>query len=412
VKYPLFNHRIDVLLGLVLISYLFHFCDLWIVRTPFPQFFILQRTRMTRLFEIALLVWLVSSSSQVVTSLTVSDAARVARGRLFETLASPSGKLTLSPEIIIPEPTDPTSILLQSSAITSLSGMLRVQAKANSVWISGSVTALQTFCSEQQQARGNFPGPVPVVYCTSIAVEELESVAIAGASGILIRVADGNEISSLEEITSDATWVESCKSAWQYGLQPIPEVTIGDATAASWKEDDITTLVAKLSEALSGEEPVSVLLTVKAVVDTTTEAKEGEEPQPEVSLPRVPKALGRRVPILGSIRTSSATIVEETARFKEAGFTGAVFRSECVPGYWLNPDLNAVAKYWSSVIGSLKSTRSKSFDFRSKNQLQKNVPYEWMKYQKDVIESGALGSAEENMPPQNIDSSKGDYVGF
>ena len=69
-------------------------------------------------------------------------------------------RLSLEP-IVVPEPKDATSILLQANALSNLSEKIRVQAKSNSAWISGSVSALQTFCSEQEQARGNFPGPVP-----------------------------------------------------------------------------------------------------------------------------------------------------------------------------------------------------------------------------------------------------------
>jgi len=55
---------------------------------------------------------------------STSDAAAafsLARNRLREALQSPSGKLTLSPEIVVPQPTDPTAILLQGSQIDRLS---------------------------------------------------------------------------------------------------------------------------------------------------------------------------------------------------------------------------------------------------------------------------------------------------
>lgn len=50
-----------------------------------------------------------------------SELAELARGRLREALRSPAGKLTLSPEIIIPEPNDPTALLLQASEVTKTS---------------------------------------------------------------------------------------------------------------------------------------------------------------------------------------------------------------------------------------------------------------------------------------------------
>ena len=370
--------------------------------------------RMTRYMPLSAFL-LFFLSSRRVTSLSVPEASRLARGRLHEGLASPSGKLTLSPEIVVPEPKDATSILLQANALSNLSEKIRVQAKSNSAWISGSVSALQTFCSEQEQARGNFPGPVPVIYCDAKDADAIESVAKSGAAGVLVRVDNGNEVSSLEDIPvgADASWVQMSTLALESGLQPIPEVTIGDSTAATWGEDDITSLVGRLTNALSGEEPVSVLLTINPPIAADDDTEEEFEHQ-ETSLPQVPKQLGKRVPILGSVRVPAGNnrIGSETARFKDAGFTGCVLRSDCVPGFRMNPDLEFVGKFWSSCIGDLKSTKSKTFEFRTRNELDKLAPLEWMKYQKDVIDSGALGSAEDNMPPPDLDESSGDYMGF
>jgi hypothetical protein len=333
--------------------------------------------------------------------MVVSEKAQMTRGRLFEALSSPSGKLTLSPEIIIPEPSEITAILLQSSAITSMSEKIRVQAKANSAWISGSVTSLKTFCNEQEQARGTFPGPVPTIYCDKAG--DLSAVAAAGAEGVLVSVCDGNEVDSLDRLAEDSAWVEACKAALECGLQPIPEVTIGDSTAASWKEVDIEALVAKISE-LSGAEPVSLLITINPV----------DEEQEEVSLPAVPKALSKRVPIMGSVRVAAGEnrIGIETARFKAAGFTGAVLRSDCMPGLKMNLDLEYVGKFWSACIGDLKSLKSKSFNFQTKNFMNKSAPFEWAKYQKDVIESGSLGEMSDNIGDPGVNTDNGDYQGF
>jgi hypothetical protein len=332
-------------------------------------------------------------------ALVVSEGAQIARGRLFEALGSPSGKLTLSPELVIPDPRDPTAILLQSTAISSVSGQIRSQAKPNSAWISGTVSALKTFCYEQEQARGNFPGPIPVIYCDDEG-DDILSIADAGAAGILVRVSGGKEVSSLDDLASDASWAETCKSALECGLQPIPEVTIGDATAESWKEDDIIALVGKITEMLSGQEPLAVLLTINPDDDE------------KVSLPQVPKALGKRVPIIGSIRVKPAENIfsEETARFKKAGFTGALLRAQCVPGYEMNPKLEFLGNFWCACIGELKSVKSKNFAFRSTNDMAGNtVATQWSNYQQDVMDSGALGLMKDSFDP---DLETGEYKGF
>lgn len=333
-------------------------------------------------------------------AMVLSEKAQIARSRLVESLSSPSGKLTLNPEIVIPEPSDPTAILLQATGITSMSEKLRIQAKANTAWISGSITSLTTFCNEQEQSRGDFPGPIPVVYCDS--PENVQEVADAGADGLLVPVFDGKEIKSLKELSQDDNWVKTCESALDCGMQPIPEVTVNSATAAAWDETDMEKLVESIGE-LAGSEPATLLLSVNPVDDE----------QEEVCLPLVPKSLGKRVPILGSVRAAAGEnrMGEEISRFKAAGFTGAVLRSECVPGFRMNLDLEYVARFWGACIADLKSTKSKTFNFRSRNLMEKSVPLEWAKYQKDVMDSGALGEMEDNMPT-GINPDAGDYVGF
>jgi hypothetical protein len=68
-------------------------------------------------------------------SLSSALSTEMARAKLQQALSSPSKKLTISPEIIIPEPTDPTALLLQSTQITKMSQSLRMKAKANAVYI-------------------------------------------------------------------------------------------------------------------------------------------------------------------------------------------------------------------------------------------------------------------------------------
>lgn len=339
-------------------------------------------------------------------ALTLSERAQTSRSRLFEALRSPSGKLTLSPEIVIPEPSDPTAILLLSTDVQTMSENIRVQAKANTAWISGSVTSLKTFCAEQEMSRGNFPGPVPVVYCDF--VEDLESVADAGADGLLLSTCGGEEISSLEDLAKDADWVDKFKAALDCGLQPIPEVTISDATAESWKEEEMEALVSKLTE-ISGEEPVSILVTINPSSDDDEDEKEEEKP---VALPSIAKALGKKTPILGSVRVPAGgnRMGEETARLKAAGFTGALLRSDCLPGFRMSMNLEFVGNFWSACIGDLKSLKSKSFNFQSRNWMDKSASLEWAKYQKNVLDSGALGDPEA--PPMGLNSEAGDYVGF
>jgi hypothetical protein len=53
--------------------------------------------------------------------MSVVGDASVTKARLAQAMSSPSGKMTISPEIAVPEPSDPTKILLQQSELPKLS---------------------------------------------------------------------------------------------------------------------------------------------------------------------------------------------------------------------------------------------------------------------------------------------------
>lgn len=368
-----------------------------------------------------------------------SEISQQRRHKLAAAFASPSGsKLTLSPELVIPEPRDATSILLLSNAVQTLSERIRL-CKTNAAFVQGSVTALQTFTNEQATALGNFPGPVPVVYCCSPPpypygsswrtaggggddAKDAESVdfaeiASAGADGVMIPVVgEGGELRSMAELLvvpsrSESvpyiSWVELCHAALAAGLQPIPEITIGQEMAASWNDAHVESLVAAVIDAM-GMEPVSIVLTINPV---DNDDDEQDEPVTVVTIPTIPKAAAKRVPILGSVRVMAGDnrLSEETLRFKEAGFSGTVLRSDCVPGFRLQPNLEVVGKFWQACITDLKSTRSKSFSFRSKNKMNVSAATKWGNYQQSVIESGALGDPSESA---SLNEAAGDYQGF
>lgn len=330
----------------------------------------------------------------LVSGLASSD---VSRARLEAAFASPSGKLTFAPEVVIPEPNDPTAILLMASNIQTLSEQIRT-CKTNAAFVQSSLTALQTFAAEQEQARGSFPGPVSLIYCGDA---EVEAIAEAGADGVLVKVCEGNLLESVDEIASEGPWRDRCKSIIDSGLQPVPEVTLGHEAASKWTEDDTEALVARLSEVV-GVEPVCMVVTVDPVDE------DQEEP---VALPPVSKELRKKLAILGSVRVMAGEnrVSMESMRFKDAGYNGAFLRSDCVPGFRMQLDLRVVGQFWSSCIGDLKSTRSKSFSFRSKNNMEMDIGQKWMNYKKRILDDGALGDMQDT---SSINSDAGDYQGF
>jgi hypothetical protein len=285
---------------------------------------------------------------------------------------------------------------------------------------------LKTFCNEQELARGNFPAPVPVIFCKKQDTEEdddddvedeLSELAELGVSGIIVSTKSITENGN-NNIKDDGRFHKMCRKAIECGLQPIPEIIIDDAVALAWSTDEkqmeqIVDTIA--NEIFGGQDPVSIVISIiKSADDTDNEEDdEAEKENKPVPLPVISKGLKKRVPIMGSIRMMAGEnrLGEETARYKAAGYTGAVLRRECVPNYQLSPSLEFVSDFWAACIGDLKSTRSKTFNFRSKNNMEKPLSLEWAKYQKSVIESGALGEAEDNMPP-GLNPDAGDYKGF
>ena len=347
-----------------------------------------------------------------VSALSSPATAEASRVRLSQAFSSPSGKLTFSPELIINEPNDPTAILLQANAIQTLSERIRL-GKANTAFVHGSLTALKTFTTEQEGARGNFPGPVPVIYyCGVPDSDNLQDIADAGADAVVVQVCEGRELSSPNEIgDTDDNWPKLCQAALEHGLQPIPELVIGEEAAGSFSGEAMESLVSNLMSSTSQEKPVAVLVTVN-IAGGSDEGSTDKTEQLLTELPFIPKTLGKTTAILGSVCVPAGEnrLHLESQRFKDAGYTGTLLRSDCVPGFRMNPDLNIVGNFWAYCIEDLKSTKSRSFSFRSKNNLDESAGTKWAKYQKGVLDSGALGDPNESYSV--VDEKAGEYKGF
>lgn len=352
-------------------------------------------------------------------SITESSRAQTARSRLSEAFRSPSKKLTLHPEIVLPEPSDPTALLLRASEVTKLSQVLRTRAKANAVFVEGTVDALIPMGKEQENARGNFPGPVPIVYSLtdsanlSSSLEQLKT--IDGVEGVLLSFFGGKEIASIDaylEEAKNSAITDMCSAIWDAGLQPIPELVL--SPGSEWSEEDVERLVDAVKDTCGGLDPVSIVFTNGAVEESSEESnKEDQEVVKSTPTLSIPDSISKRLAFVGSIRTTAGggRMNEATSQLSTDKFNGAFLRADCVPGYRLNPDLNVVGGFWSAAIGDLKSLKSKNFSFRSKVKLEKDIPMAWYNYQKDVMESGALGGSGAGADP-TLNSDAGDYKGF
>jgi hypothetical protein len=287
----------------------------------------------------------------------------------------PSGrKLSYSPEVELLEPTDPTAILLQTSRIQALSAAIRA-SKANCAVIeTDSADNLRVFCTEQESARGSLPGPVPVVYSGNVNLQEAKE---AGADGVVV---------SIDDINNAESWIQACQEARQVGLEPIPEVC---ASAGQFTTiEQAQACIEAINKAI--DSPVAILWSC-----------EGELPTMPLTKPR-PLLLCSIRAMVGENRISQAATA-----VKEAGFDGGVLRKDCLTA---GLDLQIVGSVYKSIIGDLKSVKSKAFSFRSKNNLNEDAAAKWVKYQKSVLSSGALGDPNEAVSV--MDDSTGEYQGF
>lgn len=345
-------------------------------------------------------------------SATVTERASLSASRLKEALYSPSGKLTLSPELVIPEPSDPTALLLQASYVKKLSTDLREKAKANAAFVSGSLESVRSVAAEQEDARGGFPGPLPVVLCSppSAAPPDAELLAKAAEAGACaVSYGDGVAVSDPAELGGDRlNWMADALAA---GVCPVPEVTLDPARA--WTEADVGTIVALLRDACGGDTDAPACVVLNVDVGGDDDDADADDAAWE-NVPKISKAFVRQTPVLGSVRTSDREgLRADNDRFKAKGFAGALLRADCVPGFRLNPDLEFVAGFWTAVVADLKSTRSKAFNgFRTKTSLDRDVPAEWLKYQQDVMSSGALGESSTQSNLDDLDLERGDHYGF
>jgi len=325
--------------------------------------------------------------------ITESPRAQMARSRLAEAFRSPSRKLTLHPELVLPEPSDPTALLLRSTEISRLSTTMRTKAKANALFVMGTVDALMPMGKEQENGRGNFPGPLPIVYMLPNDDEKTTPLSgggimerlrdVEGLEGILVPFFGGKEIDSvasyLEESKNHPSLGEKCGIIRDAGFQPIPEVTL--SPGATWTDEDVVALVDAVGDTCGGGmDPVSIVFTNAggsdegAAADGNDRYDDDDGPStPEITIPH---SVSKRLAFIGSIRTTAGDgrMNAATAKLSSRNFQGAFLRADCVPGYRLNPDLKVVGGFWSAAIGDMKSLKSKNFNFRSKVKLEKDVP--------------------------------------
>ena len=119
-------------------------------------------------------------------------------------LPPPSGALPLA----LKKPSKTLTVCLEydgssdasSSDLATLSMQLR-KVKAGAIFTSD-VAALKEFATEQESARGDFPGPCPVVYCGD--VEGIADAVSAGASAVVLSPESADKAADVQG--ADIIW--------------------------------------------------------------------------------------------------------------------------------------------------------------------------------------------------------------
>jgi hypothetical protein len=145
---------------------------------------------------------------------------------------------------------------LSPNGLSTLSMQLR-KHKASAIW-TANVQAIQEFAKEQQSARGNFPGPIPIIY-TGI---EVEAAIAAGATAVTLSVGE----LSVETGTADVVYTVS-------SLQDVESVLAAtDNTAQAFlfqgvSAEDLPPIISTLAPGTLCIASVDAMLPVGAEVE-------------------------------------------------------------------------------------------------------------------------------------------------
>ena len=201
----------------------------------FSNAFSIQTTEMPR-----------SSTILRMSSVAVSPIGSSKATQLKTALKKPSKVLTVGVEYVHNDEAEENEIL---------SMQLR-KSKVSSIWCSN-IDDVSNFAKEQETAKGNFPGPCPVIYDAKIeSNDDIQSAVTAGATAITVDANTIETITSIwnEEVPLEIIW----KIANAQDVEKVSEVTGGDMADAAFliqgdmASDDI--------EAISSALPKSSLL--------------------------------------------------------------------------------------------------------------------------------------------------------
>jgi len=309
------------------------------------------------------------------------------------------GKITLGLTYEPPTPSDATQVILLTVDIPKCSKELREKGKCKYIVVPGETVKrdegwevdFKSFLEEQNANAepGSLPGPtrvfLDVTRDPTLWNDKIPSLKKSGLAGVLV---DKHE---------DIAKAESLNLPALYKINDYDHTKGLDVTAY------ISTLSEKLSSNLAG-----------CVLPGHPEGFYDQDENKPPTLLQKPPPPYDDLPIiieLGGVKAGDGELQYATRKLAGMGYSSILMLPSILP-VGLPPTLPDITNFWVAALSTLGSLRSNKFGgFRSKVALEKDVPMEWLNYQKDVMSSGALGATGEK-PSADINTDAGDYQGF
>lgn len=335
---------------------------------------------------------LILSIPQPVASLKVPSIAKAMRGKKL-TVAVELSHADLPPEsdrglgvsVHHENLYDASEEELRAMPMRALSQVLR-EAGVSCIAVRGRGSLIEHICNEQAEARGMFPGPVPVMYIPApgeTVQEGIADLAKAGVSGVMISQTIGAEGVPLDQAV--AALAAEAAAVHSADLQAIVEIIV-DAAAG---EDD--SLVPKvLGDIQSKVRADGVVVSASAG-------------------PLMPPPTSMEVEmVVGGVRAPWNTIRSACDEMHAMGYSGALLRSECMP--LAARRIEDWGDFWKNIVMNVRSAKSKTLTIMVGQQQEKDAMQAYVEKVKSSGQFDNLGKGESL--GGDFDSSRGDFVGF
>mmetsp|Transcript_18124 Transcript_18124/g.36936 ORF Transcript_18124/g.36936 Transcript_18124/m.36936 type:complete len:371 (-) Transcript_18124:90-1202(-) len=370
---------------------------------------------MSALRLLAGLLLLSSAAPYALFSSTFADLTASARSALTPSGRRGKGKLSVGLELNPPTPTSATEVILLSGSMAESSRALRVDGKCK--WLvvpakavvendEGWEVDIRPFLEEQVENAP--PGSIPERTLVFVNLEDCggdfwgekaEELKDAGLTGVVAS----NEADVVKAVEAGVAVVYAVKAT-----EPGDSL---DFTPHLSSLPDVSGMPA--SDYLSG-----------VVIEPSPRFEFGAEDRVEDDdasddanyelLPLPPKPFDK-VPVVMSTATiaGSGRLGKSCRLISKAGYPSCLLKHDISPPSQ-RVELSKLSAFWTLALQSLgRKTSSQFGGFRSKIAvgLKDDVPMQWYKYQKQIMEDGALGTKEtaDNDP---LNTAGGDYKGF